>query len=113
MPAEPTVRITEYSISLLPPDHLDAGHFTLTVAWRGNDRWAILDGPFCLNAAGGWDYELRPSEREDDWLDSHRFDLDTALDLAKKAAAVMKVNGSTVADVLARVAHRKGADDAR
>jgi hypothetical protein len=109
MPADVTVRITAYAVSALPPDHLDAEHFTLAVEWRGNDRWAILDGQFCLNADGGWDYELRPSEREDDWLNSHRFDLATALHLATKAAAVMKVNGSTVADVLARVARRKGA----
>lgn len=40
--------------------------------------------------------------REDDWLAAHRFDLDTALKLAREAAPHVTVNGRTVADALTR-----------
>ncbi len=50
---------------------------------------------------------MRPSERDDDWLDAHRFDLDTALMLAKEAAPKVTVNGFTVADALRMAQQRK------
>lgn len=64
---------------------------------------------------GGWseglrhyhgihDYEMRPSEREDEWLAAHRFDLDTALELAKATAPNVTVNGFTVEKALAMYA---------
>lgn len=108
---EPTVRVTRYDVSCVPPDHIDSIHFTARVEYRGHDLWAVLDGPYCLGTDGEWDYEPSPSNREDDWLETHRFDLDTALKLAKEAAPKMTVNGYTVADVLARRARRRGGED--
>jgi len=100
--AEPTVRVTRYEVSCVPPDDINAHHFTLTVEHRGHDRWAVMNGPFCLGVDGDFGHEPIPSERSDEWKRTHRFDLDTALRLAKEHAPKMTVNGYTVADVLAR-----------
>ncbi len=100
--AEPTVRATRYEVSCLPPDNINAHHFSITVEWRGRDRWAVCRFKECLGTDGEWDYEPMSSSREDDWLATHRFGLDEALELAKTAAPLMTVNGLTVADVLAR-----------
>jgi hypothetical protein len=98
----PTVRPVAYEVSCLPEDDVNARHFTLKVEYRGEGRWAVTDGFGCLGADGAWTYEPSPSSREDDWLATHRFDLDTALKLAKEAAPHVTVNGWTVADALAR-----------
>jgi hypothetical protein len=50
---------------------------------------------------GAWGHEPLPSDRDDEWLNTHRFDFDTALELAKQHAPQIKVNGWTVAQVLA------------
>jgi hypothetical protein len=100
--AEAHVRPTRYVVNLLP-DADPHGHvFELTVEWRGDDRWAVLNGHWCLGSDGAWDYELRPSERADEWISTHRFDLGTALDLAKKAAPDVTVNGLTATAALER-----------
>lgn len=106
----PEVRPTRYEVSCIPPDDINARGFTLTVEYRGRDLWAVLNNPFCLSRDGEWDYEMRPSEREDDWLAAHRFDLDTALKLAREHAPEMTCNGWTVADALAARAAREGGD---
>lgn len=93
-------RVTRYEVSCLPEDDINARPYTLTVEYRGRGLWAVLDGPFALNADGVKDYEPRPSAREDDWLTTHRFDLDTALALAKRFAPLMTCNGHTVAEAL-------------
>lgn len=99
---EPTERVTRYEVSCLPPDHIDAPHFTITVEWRGGDLWAVCRFRECLGTDGEWDYEPSPSNRTDEWKNNHRFDLASALALAQAAAPKMTVNGYTVADVLRR-----------
>lgn len=101
--AEPYVRATRYVVNLLPDSDPHGHVFELTVEWRGNDQWAVLNGHWCLSADGDWDYERQPSERADDWIATHRFDLDTALRLAKEAAPDVTVNGRTAAQALARL----------
>jgi hypothetical protein len=103
---EPAVRPTRYEVSCLPEDNINAHHFTILVEHRGGDRWAVKDGFYCLGTDGDWEYESIPSERTDEWLATHRFDLDTALRLAKEAAPEMTANGWTVADVLSRAKER-------
>ncbi len=97
---------TVYTVSALPPDHRENGLFAVTVEWRGHydgsDKWAACRHRQCLDVNGEWDWESIPSEREDDWLATHRFDLETALRLAQQAAPNITVNGFTPADVLAR-----------
>lgn len=97
---EPTVQATRYVVSCLPDDNINAPHFSLSVEYRGRSLWAVVRHGSCLNSAGQWSYESIPSEREDEWLADHRFDLDTALKLAKEAAPHVTVNGFTVADAL-------------
>lgn len=106
---EPVARPTRYAVSCLPEDGIDSHVFEITVEYRGQDRWAVKRHSQVLGADGAWDWEMRPSEREDDWLDSHRFDLDTALRLAKEQAPLVTVNGHTVADALRMAEQRRGA----
>lgn len=100
---EPTVRTTGYTVSCIPEGSVDAHVFEIQVEYAGRGRWAVRRLADCLDVDGEWDYEMRPSEREDGWLDQHRFDLDTALKLAKEAAPKITVNGWTVGAVLARM----------
>ena len=107
---EATVKVTQYTVNCLPEDGIDSHVFEITVQYRGDGRWAVLRHGWCLGSNGKWDYEMRPSERDDDWLSWHRFDLDTALDLAKQAAPHITVKGFTVADALRMAAKRAEAD---
>jgi hypothetical protein len=106
---EPVVRATQYAVNCLPEDGIDSHVFEITVEYRGNDRWAVKRHSQCLDINGVWDWEMRPSEREDDWLDTHRFDLDTALRLAKEQAPLVTVNGHTVTDALRLAQQRREA----
>jgi hypothetical protein len=88
-------QVTEYVVSAAPLDDPEAYTFGITVAWRSGDRWAVIRHGRCLGADGEWDYEPRPSSREDDWLEAHRFDRETALRLARETAPGITVNGRT------------------
>jgi hypothetical protein len=99
---EPTVRITEYSVSCLPQDDVNADLFTLTVVERAPGRWAVTRGSFCYDADGKREFESNPTGRTEEFRARFRFTLDDALALAKRVAPTMTVNGRTVADVLAR-----------
>ena len=95
------VQITQYTVSALPESHMEADIFAITVEYRGADRWAVLRGTRCLAADGTWDFEPNPSSRTKEWRDSHRFDEQTALRLAREAAPKVAVNGWTAERVLA------------
>ncbi|MEO3978812.1 hypothetical protein [Streptomyces sp. CAU 1734] len=97
-PPEPVVTVARYEVSLLPETDINRHVFTLRVEYRGHSRWAVTDGHRCLAADGTWSWESIPSERADDWLDRHRHDLDTALDLAREYAPLIRVNGHTALD---------------
>ncbi|MFT9821218.1 hypothetical protein, partial [Lysinibacillus sp. NPDC056185] len=94
------------SVNCLPEDGIDSHVFEITVEYRGHGRWAVKRHSQCLGSDGTWEYEMRPSEREDEWLDAHRFDLDTALKLARDQAPLVTVNGFTVDDALKRLTER-------
>lgn len=98
MTAEVFEQATEYTVSAAALDDYDGYEYRITVAWRGRDRWAVSRHGRCLGSDGEWDYEPIPSEREDGWLDAHRFDLDTALQIARDAAPKLTVNGGTWAE---------------
>lgn len=114
---EPIVQVTKYTVNCLPEDGIDSHVFQLTVEYRGNGRWGVYRNPHCcLGADGTWswgyswgDGTAEPSSDEEwadyhrgreAWLDAHRFDEKTALDLAKQHAPLVTVNGLTVADAL-------------
>lgn len=98
---EVTVTPTRYVVCAVPEDVQDWDLFALTVERRAPGRWAVCKRSRCLGADGTWDHESIPSEREDEWLATHRFDLDTALALAKEAALTVTVGGMTVQRALA------------
>ncbi|MEW2402208.1 hypothetical protein [Streptomyces sp. NPDC046862] len=99
--SEPTVQATRYVVSCFEPDDQEGASFNLAVEYRGRGLWAVVRMSRCLGSNGTWSYESIPSEREDEWLAEHRFDLDTAIKLAKEHAPLVTVNGYTVADALA------------
>jgi hypothetical protein len=94
--------ITEHTVCALPEDNVNYWHYAITVAYRGDGLWAVLNGGYCLGADGDWDYKPSPSGRDDDWLGGHRFDEAAALLLAEREAPKVTVNGFTVADALER-----------
>lgn len=99
---EATVLATEYSVNCLDGEHLDNHLFEVRVQYRGAGRYAVIrSGDLCLGADGTWDHGVKEYDRGDDWLNAHRFDLDTALRLAKEHAPLVTVNGHTVADAIA------------
>lgn len=95
------VEATAYTVSALPEPIPDADSWAIIVEYRGHGRWAACHGRRCLSAAGRWDWEPIPSERDDEWLADHRFTLPAALSVAERAAPLVTVNGRTPADVLA------------
>ena len=107
---EAIARPSQYTVTCLPDRDQNTHLYEITVAERGGRHgqiwWAVCWMGRCLDAEGEWDHEPIPSYREDDWLAAHRFDLDTALRLAKEAARRVEVNGFTVADAYARAQAR-------
>src|SRR5881628_716735 len=98
---EPTVFASRYEVSCLPLDQPERMYFTVTVEHRGSGRWAVKRDGWCYDANGERDYESIPSEIRDEWLLRFRFDLDAALELAKRIAPQIRVNRFSVADALA------------
>lgn len=96
------MQVTEYTVSLLP-EGPDASSYEITVSYRGRGLWAVARHRMCLGGDGEWDWESLPSERAEEWLLAHRFDLDTALRLAKEAAPGIVVNGRSAVDAVKAV----------
>jgi hypothetical protein len=108
---EPHVLAVEYTVNCVPDDDLDSHAFEIRVQYRGNGRYAVIrHGHSCLGADGTWDQGVKPYGRGDNWLDAHRFDLETALALAKEAAPHITVNGFTVTDAIAMQTKRAERD---
>jgi len=97
---EPIVRVTQYAVGILPETNINAPFYEITVDYRGHDRWAVTRHRQCLSLDGEWEWESIPSERTDEWLETHRFDEDTALRLAREQAPHAVVNGRSALDVL-------------
>lgn len=68
----------------------------------GSVKWAVRWRGRCLHRSCRWDWEPIPSSRTDRWLKSHRFDFETAVRLAEKAAPLLVVNGYRPDGSLAR-----------
>jgi hypothetical protein len=104
---EPAVRVSRYTVSCLPESEVDRGSWDIDVEERGGGRWAVLKRVGqCLGSDGRFVYEPSPSNRTDEFLAAHRFGLDEALALARRAAPEVVVNGMRPVDVIAfRKAH--------
>jgi len=94
------LRPTEYEVSILPEPVLDRDAWSLRVAWRGPNSWAVLHGSSCLDVDGNKSYESSPSNREDEWLERNRFPLVEAIKIAVRHSSQVKVNGWTAEAVL-------------
>ncbi len=92
---------SRYTITCLPEEDDDFSMWAVTVEYRMRGRWAVTQrGIFTLNADGTWDLDPGCRNDDDDWLATHRFGLEDALELAREAAPHVKVNGMTPADVM-------------
>ncbi len=95
--------VTAYEVCAVPYD--EGGNYLSFVikVERAHHKgtWAVRRMGRCLGADGEWDWESVPSERTDEWLHAHRFDLETALKLAAEAAPHLVINGMTAADMTA------------
>jgi hypothetical protein len=101
MSMEPTVVVTpdryEVNATPYPNDDLNRHYFSVWVTYRGQGQWSVnrfADGRMCLNRDGEWDFEPLPSNREDGWLEQHRFMRQEAVDLAKRSAIELWREGS-------------------
>lgn len=83
---EPTVKAIEYTVNCVPEDGDESHLFEIRVHYRGTNRWAVTRFDSCLGTDGTWAQGIKAYGRGDQWLNDHRFDLDTALNLAKQAA---------------------------
>lgn len=99
---DPSAQATRYEVSILPEDDINRPVFTIDVEYRGEGRWAVVRHGSCLGTDGIWEFGVKEYDRGDAWLDAHRFDLETALALAKKAAPHLTVNGHTAVDAYHR-----------
>lgn len=94
-------QVTSYAVSCVPEDHEEVDAFTLTVEWRGRDRWAVRWASRGVwGTDGQWSYEPNSSNRTEEWLDAHRFSENEALAIAYGLAPTLKVRGVSVDDVL-------------
>ena len=98
------IAIDRYRIAILTEeDAVDWHCWDIHVEHRGRHRWAVSrGGGIVLSDEGRWVIEPINSERTDDWLDHHRFDVDTAITLACREAPRLRINGLTPADILAK-----------
>jgi hypothetical protein len=115
-PAGPWARVRSYDVSIWPDEIecLDSETWKLAVEYRGRGLWAVTRGRYtraCLSKAGKWDWEILPSERDDEWLAGHRFTLDEALAVAAEHAPNVTINGMTAAE--ARERHRQRYPDGK
>lgn len=98
----------EYVVSAVPIDEMDSDMFAIRVQWRGDgDRWSVNLRSSVLTRGGEWVYEPIPSSRTKAFLKRTRFDLQTALKLARLEAPKVRVNGMTVDAFRAMVEQRR------
>lgn len=116
---KPVRRVTHYEVTCVPDSEEFGEGFAITVAYRGDGRWAVQNRGRWLGADGTWSWgyrregEPREPVTEEEvgsfnrgaeaWLAEHRFDEETALRLADEAAPKMRVGPYTVADALAEL----------
>ena len=71
-------------------------YFTVTVARRSADKWAVLWMNQCWNKkTQSWEYESLPSSRTTKFLREARFSLDEAVKVARSKPDTLSVNGRT------------------
>lgn len=106
---EPQVMASRYLISCLPEGHDNRFLFTVQVEYRGEGLWAVTNRTRLLGKDGTWSWGPNFENSDDlekaheEWIGDHRFDHDTALQMATKAAKTLSYRNYTVADALKEV----------
>ena len=105
--------ITSYEVTIWPEEcsGMDSALYCCTVVYQGHGNWSVRRGGASSNAPvlgrdGQWYYEKLPSDRTRDEIAEHRFDVVTALGMAREMAPKIEINGVTAEEALAR--HRHG-----
>lgn len=92
-----TVAVETCSVSLLPVDHPERGHFSVTLQRRPGERWVIEHHRQYLDADGAWSYG--PS-LADEWRAAHWHTWNDANRLASEACRHIVVNGRSAEEVV-------------
>lgn len=102
------VTVDSYKVSIWPEgcSGIDQATYCCSVVCNGYGKWSVRRGALggdapCLGTDGQWHYEHLPSERTEQELAEHRFDLETALNLARNMAPRVTLNGRTAEEALA------------
>ncbi len=91
--------VSEFVVSVYPDrESISWSSFAITVKDCGPHGWGVIRWSRCLNRAGEWVNQPGRDDRDEAWFAAHRFDLDTALQLARAAAPHLRSNGSTPAE---------------
>lgn len=98
-----TIIPTGYIVSVLPEDHDEMHHFSLTVEYRGPDRYCVRHFGRVLSRTGKWRMEGLNSSRTEKFKEVTRFPLEEALRLAEREAPKITINGHVAADIAARL----------
>ncbi len=111
-PPEIVEQVTEYRVSAAPLDHDDGWRFALVVRWSRalGGTWMVTAGAepaSYIGADGQWCWDVLPEDPPDRWRDAYRFDLATALRVAREAAPKVTVNGRTWAQRQEHYAERR------
>ena len=111
---EPRTTVTSYEVSIWPEDcsGMDSAMYCCSVVHSGYGKWSVRRGTASSDAPvlgidGQWHHENLPSDRTSEELTEHRFDVVTALGLAREMAPSVEINGLTAEEALAR--HQHGA----
>jgi hypothetical protein len=109
-PGNLAINITRYTIPYWVT-HCEERAFTLESRGHiGEDRWALLDAPHCFNKrTGEFEYELRPSSRDDDFLRDCRMTLEEAIPHVKEQVALKRV---AVREQMTRILQRNAEREA-
>jgi hypothetical protein len=109
---EPRTAVTSYEVTIWPEEcsGMDSAMYCCSVMYSGHGNWSVRRGSASsdapvLGSDGKWWRERLPSERRRSELAEHRFDLETALKLARDMAPRVELNGVTAREALARHQH--------
>jgi hypothetical protein len=107
-----TTTVTSYQVSIWPEDcsGIDSAMYCCSVVYSGFGKWKVRRGSAssdapALGSDGQWHYENLPSDRSTEELERDRFDVVTALALARDMAPRVELNGLTATEALARHQH--------
>jgi hypothetical protein len=88
-------RVASYDVTVWQPgvECSNSRSWKLTVSYAGHGKWAVMEGPYMLDADGKPDYSR---------AGDHLFTLAEAKKLAHEQAPGVTINGLTATETLAR-----------